>query len=84
MPLSIGTQSECEFFDIKLVEPMALDEVKARLNECLTSEMQVTDVYTSDRKFNEIAWARYEIRLTSPSFTSDDTLHESARRHETL
>ena len=62
MPLSIGTQSECEFFDIKLVEPMAPDEVKARLNECLTSEMQVTDVYTSDRKFNEIAWARYEIR----------------------
>ncbi len=73
MPLSIGTQSECEFFDIKLVEPMALDEVKARLNECLTSEMQVTDVYTSDRKFSEIAWARYEIRLTSPSFTSEDT-----------
>ena len=72
MPLSIGTQSECEFFDIKLVSPMEPEEIKARLNECLTSEMQITDVYTSERKFNEIGWARYEIKLTSPSFTPED------------
>lgn len=65
LPLSIGTQSECEFFDIRLTEPMMLDEVKARINATLTDEMQITDVYQSERKFSEIAWAEYEIRMVA-------------------
>ncbi len=65
LPLSIGTESECEFFDIRLTEPMMLDEVKARINAALTYEMQITDIYQSDRKFSEIAWAEYEIRMVS-------------------
>ena len=66
LPLSIGTQSECEFFDMRLVEPMAFDEVKNRINATLTDEMQVVDVYESDKKFSDIAWAEYEIVMTSP------------------
>ncbi len=78
LPLSIGTQSECEFFDIRLVEPMELDEVKRRINETLTDEMKISCVYQSDRKFSEIAWADYEIRMTSPKFTAQtaDALRE--------
>lgn len=68
LPLSIGTQSECEFFDMRLVEPMEPEEVKRRINETLTDEMQVVDVYTGERKFSEIAWALYEIKMTSPRF----------------
>ena len=71
MPLSIGTQSECEFFDIRLTSPMEADEVKARINRALTDELQVTDVYLSDLKFSEIAWAEYEIKMTSPKLTTD-------------
>lgn len=71
MPLSIGTQSECEFFDIRLTAPMSKDEVKARINRALTDELQVTDVYISNLKFREIGWAEYEIKMTSPSLTSD-------------
>lgn len=71
LPLSIGTQSECEFFDIRLVEPMALDEVMARINAALTEEMQITEVYLSERKFSEIMWAEYEIRMVSPRLTAD-------------
>ncbi len=63
LPLSIGTESECEFFDIRLTEPMSLDEIKARINVTLTDEMQITDVYQSERKFSEIAFAEYEIRM---------------------
>ena len=66
LPLSIGTQSECEFFDMRLVEGMELSEVKCRINETLTDEMQIVDVYQSDRKFSDIAWAEYEIKMTSP------------------
>lgn len=69
LPLSIGTQSECEFFDIRLVEDMPLDEVKRRINETLTDEMRIVDVYQSERKFTEIMWAEYEIKMTSPKLT---------------
>ena len=71
MPLSIGTQSECEFFDIRLTSPMEPDEIKARINRALTNELQVTDVYISDLKFSEISWAEYEIKMTSPKLTAD-------------
>ncbi len=71
LPLSIGTQSECEFFDIKLVEDMPLDEVKQRINEALTDEMQVVEVYPSERKFTDIMWAEYEIKMTSPKLSAD-------------
>lgn len=71
MPLSIGTQSECEFFDIRLVKPMELDEVKSRINAALTDEMQIVDVYQSERKFSDIQWAEYEIKLTSPKLSAD-------------
>ena len=63
LPLSIGTESECEFFDIRLTEPMSIEEIKARINATLTYEMQITDVYQSERKFSEIAFAEYEIRM---------------------
>ena len=78
MPLSIGTQSECEFFDIRLTSPMDFDEIKARLNRSLTEEMQVLEVYQSPRKFNEIAWAEYEIKMTSPGLNAGtaDALRE--------
>lgn len=71
LPLSIGTQSECEFFDIKLTEDMPLDEVKRRINETLTDEMQIVDVYQSERKFSDIMWAEYEIKMTSPKLSAD-------------
>ena len=69
LPLSIGTQSECEFFDIRLTEDMPLDEIRRRVNETLTDEMQIIDVYQSDKKFSDIAWADYEIKMTSPKLS---------------
>lgn len=77
LPLSIGTQSECEFFDIRLTAPMSSREVMARLNRSLTDEMQIVAVYPGTRRFGDIAWADYEIKLTSPSLTSE-TAHRLA------
>lgn len=74
LPLSIGTQSECEFFDIRIVEPMSFDEIKNRINAGLTDEMQVVDVYSGERKFSDIAWSEYEIVMTSPKLGKDTAL----------
>ena len=69
LPLSIGTQSECEFFDIRLTEPMEFEEIRRRVNDALTEEMQLTEIYQSEHKFSEIAWSEYEIRMTSPKLS---------------
>ncbi|MCL2519145.1 MAG: TIGR03936 family radical SAM-associated protein [Oscillospiraceae bacterium] len=53
MPLSIGTESLCEFMDIKLTEPMDFELIKERLN--------VLDVYEPIYKLNEICYAEYKI-----------------------
>ena len=74
LPLSIGTQSECEFFDIRLTQPMDFDEIKSRLNSSLTDEMKIVDVYTPERKFSEIAWSEYEIVIHSPSLDASSSI----------
>ncbi len=71
MPLSIGTESECEFFDIRLTAPVDAETVLRKINESLTPEMQAVEVYLSDLKFGEIGWAEYEISLTSNSVTPE-------------
>ena len=71
MPLSIGCQSEREFFDIRLTEDMDFAEIKRRLNENFTEELQVTEVYESDHKFSEIGWAEYEISMVGKKLDSN-------------
>lgn len=61
LPLSIGTESECEYVDIKITEEMPFDEIKQRLTGALTSDMAILDVYTPEMKFQEIGYATYEI-----------------------
>lgn len=63
LPLSIGTQSECEFLDIRLREYMPLEEVKERLNRALTDELSVICVYEPESKFSDIGFAEYEISV---------------------
>lgn len=78
LPLSIGTQSECEFFDIRLTRQTDFENIKSRLNESLTDEMKITDVYTPVRKFSEIAWSEYEIVIHSPSLDENTAVHMNA------
>lgn len=78
LPLSIGTQSECEFFDIRLTRQTDFENIKSRLNESLTDEMKITDVYTPEHKFSEIAWSEYEIVIHSPSLDENSAEHMNA------
>ncbi len=66
LPLSVGTQSECEYLDIRLREHMTVGEIKYRLNQVLTEELSVIDVYEPQENFRDIGYARYEIEISSP------------------
>ncbi len=74
-PLSIGTESVCEFMDLRLSERIDPQEAKARLNANMTNEMQVTEAYYPDSKFNDMKWLSYEILIKTEG--ADETLARS-------
>ncbi len=63
-PLSVGTQSECEFLDIKLDRALSCDIVMEKLNAELTDEMYITEAYIPDTKFADIAFCEYRYELS--------------------
>ena len=60
-PLSVGSESVCEYLDIRLSREMSLDELKDRLNAEMTDEFHITDVYEPKNDFSSIAYASYDI-----------------------
>ena len=58
-PLSIGTESVCEFMDIRLTEQVAPEDAMARLNANMTDEMQVLDAYYPTTKLTDMVWLKY-------------------------
>ena len=64
-PLPLFAESECEYLDIKIVEPMTHAEICERMRKAFTDELYTEQVYTPTEKFTEIAYARYRIRLGS-------------------
>ena len=63
LPLSVGTESECEFIDLRIDRDISPAEVKERLNRELTDEMQILGAYEPTTKFQDVKWARYEMRF---------------------
>ena len=64
-PLSIGTESVCEFMDVRLNDYIAPDEAMNRLNANLTDEMQVVECYYAESKFTDLKWLSYTITITT-------------------
>ena len=62
-PLSIGTESVCEFMDLRLIDDIPAEEAKARLNANMTDEMQVIDAYYTEDKLTELKWLAYSIDI---------------------
>lgn len=61
-PLPLFAESECEYLDIKIVEPMSHSEIKKRLSAAFTPELYISDVYAPQSKFSDIAYAEYRIQ----------------------
>ena len=62
-PLSIGTESVCEFMDLRLVDDISPEEAKTRLNANMTDEMQVIEAYYTEEKLTELKWLAYSIDI---------------------
>ncbi len=77
LPLSVGTESECEFLDIRLNRYMTCGEIKYRLNSVLTDELSVIDVYEPEAKLQDIGYAYYDIEISTADASAE--LAERAR-----
>ena len=64
-PLSIGTESKCEYMDLRLTERVPEEEVKAMLNKNLTDEMQVIEAYYPETKLTDLKWFYYTISIST-------------------
>ena len=64
-PLPLFAESECEYLDIKIVEPMTHEEICRRMRDAFTSELYTEEVYTPTAKFSDIVYACYRITLKS-------------------
>ena len=73
-PLSIGTESMCEFMDIRLTEKISPKTVLERLNANMTAQMQATDAYYPESKMTELRWLAYEIDIETSG--ADESLAE--------
>lgn len=70
-PMSVGTESEYEFLDIRIDKKMSPEEIMRRLNAELTDELCITDAYIPTSDFSEIAYATYDIRICSEGATKE-------------
>ena len=70
-PLSIGTESICEFMDIRMNEYIDPAEAMARINANMTNEMQVVEAYYPESKFTDLKWMGYRITINTLDLTDD-------------
>ncbi len=61
MPLSLGHESYCESFDIRLVEECDLNSLVARFNEVLPNGIEITRIAPAVNKPTDITKAVYKI-----------------------
>ena len=78
-PLSIGTESVCEFMDIRLIDNPDPEEIKARLNANMTDEMQVIEAYYTDAKLTDLKWLSYSIVIKTDNASA--RLAEECEKH---
>ena len=74
-PLSIGSESVCEFLDLRLTERIDPAVAMARLNANMTDEMQVFEAYYPETKFTDMKWLSYTMTLNT--LGASETLADS-------
>ena len=65
-PLSVGTQSVCEYLDLRLDRELPCEEIKRLLNAELTDQMYVEEVYIPTSAFSDIAFCEYDYEISTP------------------
>ena len=86
LPLPVGVESVCELIDVRIDKEIACEDIKELLNSVLTDEMRILDVYDPERKFNDIARAKYRIELSGVNANGEmaNKINEFFTRDEIL
>lgn len=64
-PLSIGTESVCEFMDIRLTEKISPKAAIDALNANMTLQMQAMEAYYPETKMTSLRWLSYDIEINT-------------------
>ena len=70
-PLSIGTESMCEYMDLRMNEYIDPKEAMDRINANMTHEMQITEAYYPESKFTDLKWMSYCITIRPAAFSAE-------------
>ncbi|MBO4356348.1 MAG: DUF2344 domain-containing protein [Clostridia bacterium] len=71
LTVSVGSESLCEFLDIRITKPMEEKDFIERLSGALTSDVSIMDVYVPSTKLTDIAFSSYVVSSDVP-FESRD------------
>ena len=64
LPLSLGVESICELLDFDLEgETIPCEEIKERLNACLTDGVRILEVYDNGAKLKHLSYLSCEVAL---------------------
>ena len=70
-PLSTGTESMCEYMDLRLTEKMDVSLAAKLLNDNMTQEMQVIEAYYPTTKLTDLKWLSYTVRVFGENITEE-------------
>ncbi|MBO4584470.1 MAG: DUF2344 domain-containing protein [Clostridia bacterium] len=62
-PLSLGYESLCEAFDMRLIDETPCADVAPRLRAVLPELLRVTDAYEPETELTDVAFVRYALRF---------------------
>ena len=75
LPLSLGVESVCELLDFDLEGTgYSCEEIKTRLNHCLTEGVRVLEVYDNGSKIKNLAYLTCDITLEYDAGLSEDAV----------
>lgn len=66
LTVSVGSESICEFLDIRITHEMSESEIQKRLQAALTPELAIMEVYRPSSKLQELEFADYDIFTEQP------------------
>jgi radical SAM-linked protein len=80
LPLSLGVESRCELLDFDLEgEAASREEIKERLNACLTDGVKILDIYDNGAKLKHLAYLSCDIALEYDGGVFADTADRIGR-----
>ncbi len=70
-PLSLGCGGDAEILDLRLMQDVSNEKIKARLSEVMPAGIEIHDVYTAKTKPSDAAYAENEITWVHGCYTDE-------------